>query len=274
MFSNDLPTMQLWKAGQEREFHNLAMLDYQVANEDHEASVLVPRNKIKDDKFTKFATKFRQLGLNAALWPDRMIWSKVLTGESALCFDGQPMFDTDHPVNYYDATKGTFANLFTSRSLTHANYAYVRSKMMEFPLTNGEPMEVNPNLLIVPPALEEIAREILGENSNLRTEVFGSNTAAASKTNVWMGSAKYLVVPRLAAAYTGGSDTSWYLADTSQFSKPMIYQLREPPVLVMPAMDPKSNDDLFMRRQYKFGVDGRGAAAFGLPHYLAKANQL
>ena len=64
--------------------------------------------------------------------------------------------------------------------------------MMSLTNAAGNPLGIKPTLLIVPPALEGKAREILNAQS-----IIGSTTAGGSKSNIWMGSADLLVVPEL-----------------------------------------------------------------------------
>ncbi len=70
------------------------------------------------------------------------------------------------------------------------------------------------------------------------------------------------VGPRTASNYGGGSDTGWYLLDTSRAIKPFIFQLRRAVQLVR--MDRQDDEQVFMRKKFRYGVDYRGAAAYGL----------
>lgn len=60
----------------------------------------------------------------------------------------------------------------------------------------------------------------------------------------------------------GGSGTAWYLLDTSRAVKAFIFQLRRPVQLVR--MDRQDDEQVFMRKKFRYGVDYRGAAAYGL----------
>ncbi|AEB10037.1 Mu-like prophage major head subunit gpT family protein [Desulfobacca acetoxidans] len=62
--------------------------------------------------------------------------------------------------------------------------------------------------------------------------------------------------------YGGGSSTAWYLLDTSRSIRPFIFQQRTLPNLV--SLDRPGNSHVFMRRKFRFGVDYRGAAGYGL----------
>ena len=53
-------------------------------------------------------------------------------------------------------------------------------------------MLYKPNLLVVPPALEARAREILHAQF-----VLGDSSVGGSKSNIWQGSSELLVVPEL-----------------------------------------------------------------------------
>lgn len=71
--------------------------------------------------------------------------------------------------------------------LTAENYELARAAMHGMKGDFGRPLGVRPTLLVVPPALEGAAMEILNAERN-----------AAGATNVWRGTAKLEVVPWLA----------------------------------------------------------------------------
>ena len=66
-------------------------------------------------------------------------------------------------------------------------YAAARAAMMSFKSDEDRPLGIRPNLLVVPPSLEEVGLEILN-----------SERDAGGATNVWRGTAELLVVPHLA----------------------------------------------------------------------------
>ena len=65
-----------------------------------------------------------------------------------------------------------------------------------------------------------------------------------------------------ASNFGGGSGTAWFLLDASRAIKPFIFQLRRNVQLVR--MDRQEDEHAFMRKKYRYGVDYRGAAAYGL----------
>jgi phage major head subunit gpT-like protein len=80
----------------------------------------------------------------------------------------------------------------STQELNATNYSSARTAMMSITNVDGRPLGITPSLLIVPPALEGKAREILNAQF-----IIGSDTAGGSKSNVWQGSADLLVVPEL-----------------------------------------------------------------------------
>ena len=75
----------------------------------------------------------------------------------------------------------------SKQTLNAENYAKGRQKLMAMKGQSGVPIGVMPNLLVVPPALEQKAREVVG---NERTD--------AGKSNPWYKTAEILVTPYLA----------------------------------------------------------------------------
>lgn len=59
----------------------------------------------------------------------------------------------------------------------------------------------------------------------------------------------------------GGSGTAWFLLDTSRMMKPLIYQTRRP--FEMVRMDAMTDEVVFQRKEYRYGVDGRANAGYG-----------
>lgn len=59
----------------------------------------------------------------------------------------------------------------------------------------------------------------------------------------------------------GGSGTAWYLLDTSRALKPVIFQDRKAPNFV--AKTSETDDNVFNRNEYEYGVDSRCNVGFG-----------
>ena len=123
-------------------------------------------------------------------------------------------------------------------------YIAARAGMMSLTNTKGRALNIVPDTLVVPPALEAKARDILVAD-------FINGTR-----NTMQGTAKPLVVPQLA-----GHDSAWFLLSTSRPLKPLIYQERKKAKFVSKTAE--TDDNVFMKKQFLYGADSRGNAGFG-----------
>jgi len=62
--------------------------------------------------------------------------------------------------------------------------------------------------------------------------------------------------------YGGGASNAWYLMDLSKPVKPIILQIRKQPEFV--SMDKPDDENAFMRKKYRYGVDDRKNVGYGL----------
>lgn len=81
-----------------RQYQSLEEHGYTIKNKEYENSFKVKRTVIEDGQHGVYAQVSRQLGQDAALHPDEMLFGLLQSGFDTKCFDGQYFFDTDHPV--------------------------------------------------------------------------------------------------------------------------------------------------------------------------------
>jgi phage major head subunit gpT-like protein len=70
---------------------------------------------------------------------------------------------------------------------------------------------------------------------------------------------------------TGGGGPYWYLADFSSVLRPFIDQDRKAPQFV--AKNAITDDNVFYRKEFHFGVDARYNVGYGLWQYIFRSNQ-
>jgi len=69
----------------------------------------------------------------------------------------------------------------------------------------------------------------------------------------------------------GGTGATWYLACTKQILKPLIYQKRRP--FQFTSLVNLTDPNVFQRKEYLFGVDGRSNVGFGLWQTIVRSRQ-
>lgn len=93
----ELPSMQKW-AG-DRIIRNLKAHKYSIENEKFEMTIAVKRDDIEDDQIGIYNPMFRDMGAQAGLHPNQLVFGALKKGHETACYDGQYFFDTDHEVN-------------------------------------------------------------------------------------------------------------------------------------------------------------------------------
>ena len=243
------PKMQRWVG--DKKIKSLEAFKYVVENEDFEATVEVDRNDIDDDNLGIYSTQAQAAGESSAQLPDELVFEAVNGAFAGVCFDGQFFCDTDHPVTNPAtgakesvSNKGVVVLSAATQAAAIASLGAAATAMGSFKDDEGRPLNVTPNVLLVPVALRDVANTL-----------YTADRLEDGKANLYKGMFKPVVSPRLTSA------TAWFLLDTTKVIKPVVYQERKGPVFVSQT-DPQS-DDVFMRKMFKFGAEARAAAGYG-----------
>ena len=226
--------------------------NYTLTNDSYAATVEVDRDDIEDDQIGIYAPQAQDAGFSAKQWPDELVFEALNKAFTEKCYDGLTFISDKHPNGKDKDGKAVLvSNLGTaplsaaSLATAQASYGKGRTALRNMKDVEGRPLNVNPTLLVVPPALEDTANALMT-----------AERLDDGKTNIYKGTAKVLVVPWLT------SDTAWFLMDTTRAIKPLIFQQRKKPVFV--TQQDMNNPDVFMRKMLKFGAEARGAAGYGL----------
>lgn len=232
----DIPSMREWVG--DREIQNLTASGYTIRNKPFELTEGVDRDAVEDDKLGIYNVRIETLAQSAAAHPDELIFDLLAAGFTEKCFDGQPFFSNAHKIG-----AKTVSNMSHDKLSLDA-YIKARTSIMSLTNSKGRALALIPDKLVVPPALEKDARDILVAD-------FVNGTK-----NTMQGTAKLLVAPRLA-----GHDSSWFLLCTQRPVKPLIYQQHKKAKFV--SLTAESDPNVFMSKKFLYGVDSRGNAGFG-----------
>lgn len=250
-----LPKMRQWLGPRVK--NNVPIRSRSITNIDWELTEAIPRNKFADDKLGLYSKVAEMMGWQASKLPDQQLVS--LLQSNPVGFDGLTFFNTAHPSNLDDATVGTYNNALTL-PLTPANLGAARASMRAYNGADAQPFGSNPNLLIVPPQLEDVARRIINATMIGRLAIGTTTDAgAATEDNIYANAGiQLLVIPELA-----NQPTTWYLVDNTTPIRPFVVQMRQAPNFVY--LTNPTDANLFWNKELVFGVDARMAFDVSLP---------
>lgn len=105
----EIPGMREWIG--DRHVNNLSMHEYAIRNKDWELTVGVDRNRVEDDQYGIYAPMMENMGYEARIHPDTLVFDLLANGFATNCYDGQYFFDTDHPVLDADGVATSVSNV-------------------------------------------------------------------------------------------------------------------------------------------------------------------
>jgi len=169
--------------------------------------------------------------------------------------DGLPAGSTAHTVTGGGSNQSNASS--TSVPLTSANLDDAITSMIETLDDRGQPAEVVPDTLVVPPALLKKALEIVKSDKESGT---ANNDVNVQTLTEYAGSLLNVVCWKYIGAAFGGSDTRWFLLDSSNHQVTWNWAERPHIWLMEDAAD--SNTDMHTwkgRMMFQYGwTDWRG----------------
>lgn len=250
----DIPVMREWI--DERQIRALKDFGFSITNKKWEATMGISRQVIEDDQTGQITPRIMSLAEAANAHYDRLLADLINSNPTA--FDGVAMY---HATHNNLATGG--GSVLSATSLA-AGYTAMRKQTSP---VEGEPMDVRPTHLLVPPDLEIAAQVIL--NSMYTPDASGSSFAIGANNPIPRLGLSLVVSNRLATT------TEWHLFDCSHAVKPWIIAQRIAPVMSSPNAnmfaEGGESESAFMRDELLFGVRSRDNAGPGLPQYAYKS---
>jgi phage major head subunit gpT-like protein len=235
---------------------------FTIVNKEWETTIAVPKKYIEADQLGLFSNAVGQQGFSSAQLPDEIISTlknNAFAATSGLAYDGQYYYDSDHPVTNAYGVSSSVSNVGSAPlsaqtvALAAASFGAARNAIMAFTDDDGRPLGLVPDVLEVPPALQDEAR-LLMEADHIR-DTLGSSSLTMVP-NPYKGQCRVIVNPRLS------SSTAWFLHCTQYPLKPYIYQERKAPQPVQ--QTGMETDSVFMRGEFKFGAEASANGGYGL----------
>ena len=197
---------------------------------------------IVNDDMGAFSRIPGEFAMAARTMENAMVWS-LFRDNAKLKSDAKALFHTDHKNLAAGGSAISIASVGAGRKAMWEQRAFGTKDTDDF-------MSVEPNRLIVPPALEVVAMQFTAA-----TTPATDGTVNPFKSTLTPG-----VVPNLGAA-AGGSDTAWYLisSDLPPIAVAYLEGYAAPTVQTIEGMNP---DAVVMNARHMFGaaaVEYRGA---------------
>lgn len=276
-----MPKMRVWTGP--RIVNEPAPQTYQVSVITYENTYGFDRFHMDDDKMGVYYPILIDLALQAKRWPefelrDLLENAGAQTGARQNGLDGLSFFNTAHPVDLYDSSKGTYSNDFTGGgmsisgqtvggALSPTAFGTLCEYMMTLKAEDGERLGIVPNLLMVPSNLKAEAEYIL-KNTFSAPQSWGTwgslGTQVGAADNIYKRfGVDYIVNKNLISA------TKWYLADTTKAVKPLRWILREAPVFA--PMVNETDWNVFANHEYLWGCYGRATPAWAYSWLMARS---
>lgn len=260
--------------------HEPAAETYFVKPAPFELTEKISKYKVLDDTYGVYNPVIDAMGRSVAKNFDYQLRDLMRNlgtqiGARQIGTDGLTHWNTAHPIDLYDAGKGTYCNDFTGGVVIDGvtvggafgvnSYATLRQEFMARKDQSGEALGLMPNLGLFPSQLELTAKYVL-QAEYLAAPTLGNLTGqVGAAENMNRNSADLLIAPEF-----NGAPTVWYLLDTQSAPfKPFLIVERQAPETVI--RNQASDPVVFDTASYLYGVDSRMIPAFGHPFLSAKS---
>lgn len=244
----NVPKMKQWL--DTRNLQGMGAYTYSLKNLHYEVTIEVDRDTIEDDKYNLIQPRISQLGMEAARFPGEQAMSVLVAGGTSgnNAYDGVTYFSASHTEDASGTQSNTQAGSGVTLAAVRTDFLAARVAMRRLKDNKARPMGLAPDLVVIPPDLQDVFEQLI--NTNL----IANNSVAMS--NNLMGAADIMVSNYL-------TDTSdWFLMATQYPMKGLLHQVRKQPEFV--SMNDPANPYVFMQRKFAFGVDSRFAIGYGL----------
>lgn len=206
---------------------------------EYPVELVIEKRLVINDQYGRIQDIVRRAGISAEQKQEidaASLFNLAFSG--ATWSDGKTLCATDHPKSP-NKSAGTYSNKGTT-ALSKAAVSATRISMMRFADDKGNELGLMPNVLLVPPELEDTALEIA--NSNL------DPASANNAINPQAGRFSVISWQRL-------SDTNaWFMIDDTWRSEVCNWYIREP-LQVMMTHETTTEIVYELKLHYSYGVD-------------------
>lgn len=257
------PALREWVGG--RNAKGFTENNIEIRNKHYEDTLVVQKKDLRRDKFGMLQIRINELARRAAVHPSSLLSTLIVNGESALCYDGQYFFDTDHAEGDSGSQSNSISVDISGVPATNHGTITVPSveemqisiatgiqSIVSFKDGAGEPVNEDASgfLVMLPPTYMQAGLQAVATPM----QIAASQTALSELMGAFRISA--VVNPRL-SSWT----TKFAIFRTDSAIKPLIFQ-RETAVNI--SAKAEGSDFEHDNDAHEYGVDYWGNVAYGL----------
>jgi phage major head subunit gpT-like protein len=209
----DVPVMTEWLG--QRTISRLRAESHTLRTKWYANGIELEHDDLAEDKLGIVRPRIEQLAKMGPRKIDALVIDYYTSGFAATLgttFDGQYLFDTDHTADTAEGSTSQ-SNLQTG-ALSSTTWNAALQKMALFTGTNGEPLEITADTLVVGPANQLTARKLLQQQF-----------LASGESNIDQGTASLIVNARIA----GAAANYWFALARNGHIRPVIVGVQFPP---------------------------------------------
>lgn len=253
------PVMREWIGG--RQAKGFRENGFTIKNKTFEATLEVMVDEIRRDKTGQVMLRIQQLAERANDHDAKLLSSLILAGESALCYDGQYFFDTDHS----EGDSGSQSNDLTNNIATptaptpaemESSILQATEAMFGFKDDQGEPINGSAREFLVMAPVNYL-KAVCGA---LGASVIVEGGAARNNLIQAVGSLGGFVY-RMAINPRLTNTDRFYLFRTDGATKPFIRQIEEDTTV---AAEAEGSSEEFKNNRHLYGIKRIGNVGYGL----------
>lgn len=243
----DMPVMQAWVGP--RTINRLRAEKHTLTTGWFANGIELDYDDVQEDKLGLVKPRIEML---AEMGPKKIdavsvdMYLNGFNGSLGLTYDGQFLFDTDHTAD--GAGVGAAQSNLVTGAFSSTTYNQALTAMMSFKGTNGEPLEIIPDTILVGPAQQLAVRQLLT-----------AQYLANGGSNVDAGTSKYIVNARITGA---GNSLKWFLLALKYRIRAVLVGVEIPPMFA--ELIGWDQLHMFMHRTMLAGAHMKVGWAYGL----------
>lgn len=234
--------------------------NFSIANREYQAAIEVSRMALERDRLNLVMPRIQQLAGEAARHPGQLIFELFEGNPTA--YDGTAYFADTRVIgesgNIDNELEGAYSG---SVAEVQTALAAGRTRMRLFEDDRGRPLNLVPNAIMAPPAMEQTIWQALNVNQAGNQD----RNVVPSTANGVLNGAGYAVI--INPYLTDAED--WYLIHLGgPAMRPFVWQVEKRPVLESDT-DPMSRENI-LKRKFLYSVYGRYNVGVTDPRLVVK----